>query len=81
MLTKREFVTMSLDLNLFFLRIMKEHSFFLQVGFMPKDSSLTSDAANFRTGFEQLLRQAIVLANGNISRNALDSQQIITQHK
>ena len=37
MLTQKEFITMSLDLNLFFLRIMKEHSFFLEIGVTPRD--------------------------------------------
>jgi len=36
-LTRGEFVQQSLDLHLFFLRIMKEHSFFLQAAFLPKD--------------------------------------------
>ena len=37
MISKNDFITMSLALNLFFLRIMKEHSFFLELGFLPND--------------------------------------------
>jgi len=80
MLTKREFVTMSIDLNLFFLRIMKEHSLFLQLGFTPRDSGLGAEAASLRMGFEDLLEDAVELANGTVSNAALQSQQITTQY-
>lgn len=80
MLTRKEFVTMSLDLNLFFLRIMKEHSFFLEIGFLTRDKSMAEQAAMFRNGFEQLLSEAVALANGNISGSVLDSRQLTTQY-
>jgi hypothetical protein len=71
---------MSIDLNLFFLRIMKEHSLFLELGFTPRDSGMGAEAANFRMGFERLLAEATDLANGNVSRDAVESEQIITQY-
>ena len=80
MLSDREFITMSIDLNLFFLRIMKEHALFLQLGLTPKDSSSGERAAALRAGFDNLLTQAINLANGSVSRAAIDSQQITTQY-
>lgn len=80
MLTPREFVTLSIDLNLFFLRIMKEHSLFLQLGFTPIDSAMMTDAATFRMGFEKLLAEATKLANQNISQSTLESNQITTQY-
>lgn len=80
MLTNKEFVTMSIDLNLFFLRIMKEHSLFLQLGFTPRDRSLGAQADSLRMGFEELLEDAVELANGAVSNAALQSQQIITPY-
>lgn len=80
MLSDSEFITMSIDLNLFFLRIMKEHALFLQLGLTPKDSSSGEQAAALRAGFDNLLAQATNLANGNVSRTAIDSQQITTQY-
>ncbi len=80
MLTNKEFVTMSIDLNLFFLRIMKEHSLFLQLGFTPRDSSLGAEAASLRMGFEQLLEDAVELADGVVSSAALQSQQFTTPY-
>jgi len=80
LISQKEFITMSLDLNLFFLRIMKEHSFFLQIGFTPKDKKMGEQAAMFRRRFEQLLSEATALANGNVSANALNSRQTTTQY-
>lgn len=37
MLCSADFVRQSLELHLFFARIMKEHSFFIEAGFTPKD--------------------------------------------
>lgn len=78
LISQKEFITMSLDLNLFFLRIMKEHSFFLEIGFTPRDRNAGEQAAIFRQGFEQLLSEATALANGNVSANALNSHQATT---
>lgn len=80
LITRQEFVTMSIDLNLFFLRIMKEHSLFLELAFTPRDRGLGSQAASLRSGFDQLLSEAVELARGNASRNALSSRQIATQY-
>lgn len=79
MLSKNDFITISLDLNLFFLRIMKEHSFFLEVAFTPANSQMASEARNFRVGFEKLLIEATSLANGNVSQKAVNSKQFVTQ--
>lgn len=80
MISQKDFITMSLDLNLFFLRIMKEHSFFLEIGFTPRDKNMGEQAAMFRQRFEQLLTEATALANGNVSEHALSSHQATTQY-
>lgn len=80
MITPGEFITMSLDLNLFFLRIMKEHSLFLALGFAPKDSHMAAEANEFREGFEKLLVETTDLAYGNVSREAVSSQQFVTPY-
>lgn len=80
MISRKEFITMSLDLNLFFLRIMKEHSFFLEMGFTPRDKNLADRAGAFRQRFEQLLSRATALASGNVSADALNSRQITTRY-
>lgn len=77
-LTRGEFVQESLDLHLFFLRIMKEHSFFLEASFLPKDIELAKRADRFRLDFERLLEKAVDLANRNVSRGVLKSGEVVT---
>jgi hypothetical protein len=80
MITQREFVTFSIDLNLFFLRIMKEHALFLELALTPKDKALGTEAANMRAGFDRLLSETIEVANDNVSRETLESRQVVTQY-
>jgi hypothetical protein len=78
MLSNIEFVRQSLELHLFFARIMKEHSFFLQIGFTPKDTNLIQQADNFRMEFDKLLSEAINLSNGVVSPAVLQSGEVFT---
>lgn len=80
MISAGEFVQKSLELHLFFLRIMKEHSFFLEAGFIPKDQALARTAEAFKNKFNQLLKQAVELANGNVSEKILRSGEVVTDN-
>ncbi|NMA68970.1 MAG: DUF2935 domain-containing protein [Desulfitobacterium sp.] len=77
-LSSRDFVRLSLELHLFFLRIMKEHSFFLQAGFLTRDADLANQASQFREQYNALLREAVNLANGNVSNVVLSSGEVVT---
>ncbi|NLL52865.1 MAG: DUF2935 domain-containing protein [Peptococcaceae bacterium] len=72
------FIRQSLDLNLFFLRIMKEHSLFLAAGFLSKDAALAEQALQFNTSFNALLTEAVLLANGNVDLTVLSSGEVVT---
>ncbi|NLJ90176.1 MAG: DUF2935 domain-containing protein [Clostridiales bacterium] len=74
------FVRQSLELHLFFMRIMKEHSFFLQLGFTPKDMECTQKANEFRMEFDKLLKEVVLLSDGVISKNAIESGEIVTPY-
>lgn len=78
MLSNEDFVRQSLDLNLFFLRIMKEHSFFLEAGFTPVNADLARQADAFKTQFEALLKEVVFIANGFISPGVATSGEIVT---
>lgn len=75
-----EYVRQSLELHLFFARIMKEHSFFLQLGFTPRDINFTRRADEFRMAFDRLLWDVVVLSDGVVSRNSLESGEVITPY-
>jgi hypothetical protein len=73
------YVVKSLELHLFFGRIMKEHSLFLKAGFTPANTSFSQKAEFYKRGFEQLLDRAILLGNGVISSEVLDSGELVTE--
>lgn len=74
-----EFIQKSLGLNLFFLRIMKEHSLILEAGIAPKNTELVEAAGEFRNGFNKLLNEAVRMADGNVSPTVLESEEIVTE--
>ena len=80
MLTSAKFIQQSLELHLFFARIMKEHSFFLQIGFTPRDIMLSNKANEYRMEFDKLLGEVISLSNGVVSRSVLQSGEVITPY-
>lgn len=80
MLSGMEFIKQSLALHLFFARIMKEHSFFLEAGFTPKNSNLAQQADNFKMQFDGLLAEATALSNGVVSPDVLSSGEVITPY-
>lgn len=72
------YVIKSLELHLFFARIMKEHSLFLEAGFTPANPPFPKRADFFKKEFEKLLCRAIELGDGIISREVLCSGEIVT---
>lgn len=80
MISRSEFIKQSLSLHLFFARIMKEHSFFLEAAFTPRDSSFTQKADSFRKEFDKLLLEAITLSNGVVNSGVLQSGEVITPY-
>lgn len=73
------YITSSLELHLFFGRIMKEHSFFLKAGFTPANVSFSRQAEFFKREFEKLLCRAIALSDGVVSRDVLCSGEAVTE--
>lgn len=57
---------------------MKEHSFFLQLGFTPKDAKYAEKADEFRKAFDKLLCDVVLLSDGVVSNSVLKSGEIIT---
>ena len=69
----------SLELHLFFGRIMKEHSFFLKAGFTPANANFAKKAEFYMKEFEKLLCQAVTLGNGIVSNEVLCSGEVVTE--
>lgn len=75
----KEYVILSLETNLFFGRIMKEHSLFLLAGFPAKETGFIQRADQFRKEFEEGLRWTVKLADGIVSKSALNSGEVVTE--
>lgn len=73
------YVVKSLELHLFFGRIMKEHSLFLQAGFTPADPSFSEKVEFYLKEFEKLLSDAVGLSNGMVGKEVLNSGEVITE--
>lgn len=80
MLTLMEYVRQSIETNLFFLRIMKEHLIFAGAALTLKDASLVPSLMNLKNQFEELLINTISLSKGVVPPQALASGDIITPY-
>lgn len=80
MLSVNDFIKQSLALHLFFARIMKEHSFFLEIGFTSKDYNLINRADAFRKSFDALLASVIELSEGVVDQSVLQSGEVVTPY-
>ena len=78
MISKKEYIRMSLELNLFFGRIMKEHMIFMEAGFLVKNSNFILEADQLKSSFEEILVENISLSNGLISQEVLKSNELVT---
>ena len=73
-----DFVRDSLETHLFFARIMKEHSIFLEAGFVSKNAALAQQADMFKCQFTDVLREATILANGVVGVDTINSGEYVT---
>lgn len=80
MIDKRNYVISSLELHLFFLRIMKEHALFLEAGFTPANKDLVNEVEQYKNAFEKLLSEVVRNSNGIISKDILASNELVTDY-
>lgn len=73
------YIEKSLELHLFFGRIMKEHALFLRAGFTPANASFSQKAEFYKKEFEKLLSRAVSLSDGVVGKNVLCSGEIVTE--
>lgn len=74
------FVVKSLELHLFFGRIMKEHALFLRAGFTPAAPDFSEKAEFFLGEFEKLLSEAVALSDGIVGKAVLGSGEVVTEY-
>ncbi len=70
----------SLELNLFYLRIMKEHALFMQLAFTPKNKDLGVRAESIRLRMNDLMFQTIQVSRGYLSEAVMSSGELFTRY-
>ena len=78
MLSKEQYIRLSLELNLFFLRIVKEHNVFAAASLPPKSAPVSMKLVSMNKNLDRLLSMTISLAQGNISQEVMTSGELIT---
>ena len=73
------YIAKSLELHLFFGRIMKEHALFLRAGFTPANAAFSNQAEIYKNEFEKLLCETVALSNGAVSPDVLNSGEVVTE--
>ena len=80
MLSRIEFIRVSLEVNLFFQRIMKEHMFFIETSLTPVEAEKIEEADILKRSMEELLGDTVALAQGAVSNGAIKSGEIVTPY-
>lgn len=75
-----DYINLSLQTHLFFDRIMKEHSLFLELSLPEKNKVLKQKAHEFQNQFEKILERIVYLSNGNISNQLIESGEFVTKN-
>lgn len=75
-----DFTKESLETNLFFLRIMKEHLTFAAGALTLRDYNMINPLMDLIKSYDQLLINTISMANGSLSPQSLQAGDIITPY-
>lgn len=75
-----KYITLSLELHLFFSRIMKEHALFLEAGFPTKDKAFVEEAEWYKNEFEKFLLNVVRMSSETVRPKILDSGEIVTEY-
>ncbi len=76
----QNYIKTTLELHIFFARIMKEHALFLQAGFMPISNDYICEAQWYKGEFEKLLSDTVRISNCMISEEILNSGEVVTPY-
>lgn len=78
-LTPARYISRSLELNLFFLRIMNEHSLLIEASLPAQNAGLAAQANTFKNQFRDLLAETVPMADGHVSPSVLNSGELVTE--
>lgn len=76
----QNYISSSLELHLFFGRIMKEHALFLEMGFPGIQKEFIEEARWYKNQFEKLLTEVVNISNGYVRPQVLTSGELVTTY-
>lgn len=76
----QRYMTLSIELHLFFARIMKEHAIFLEAGFPGKEKNYAEEAEWYKNQFEKVLKDVLSISEGAVRPEVLASGEIVTEY-
>lgn len=79
MLSSEEYILKSVEYNLFWTRIMKEHAVFIESSIPASRKQLAAQADQFKQRYDRLLLEVIRLADGVLPAETLQSGQFYTK--
>ncbi|MBK1809637.1 DUF2935 domain-containing protein [Clostridium sp. YIM B02505] len=80
MISDREYIIHSLEFNLFFLRIAREHTIFVSASLPLKNLSTMRQANVFKKAYEDLLSRVILLSSSEqVGNRLINSGEFITE--
>lgn len=80
MLNKINFVQESIDINLYYLRTLREFCLNIQESLPPKDITYRNEAENIALSCESIGEELVKYADGRISQMAIDLQIYVTNY-
>ncbi|MDP4146840.1 MAG: DUF2935 domain-containing protein [Bacillota bacterium] len=78
MISNEQYVRLSLEANLFFLRIVKEHAIFAAASLPAKYAPTSAQFVSMKNSLERLLSRTLALSHGNISSEVMNSSELVT---
>ena len=80
MLPRKEFIQISLETNLFFQRIMKEHLLLIEANLPSVNMAYITEANLLKSSFEDILGETIIFGNCAIREDVLKSNELVTEY-
>lgn len=80
MLADKDYIRLSLEVNLFFLRISKEHMIFAAASLSPRDRAVGTKLLKMKDHIEELLSEAVEMSDRLISQEALAADELVTDY-
>ncbi len=78
LMNNKDYTRLSIELHLFFDRIMKEHSLFIEASAV--DNEIKNIANNFKNIFDDILNKIVDLSDNGITNNYLKANIIVTDN-